>query len=73
MWDKLSAYERQMLASPDQQLSLTDPDSCSMSTSGRGSAERLASENAILRRRDAPAFSHGQDPELNSQTSIHQR
>jgi len=36
--DKLSAYERQMLASPDQQISLTDPDSRSMATSGRGSA-----------------------------------
>jgi transposase len=35
--DKLSAYEMQMLASPDQQISLTDPDSRSMATSGRGS------------------------------------
>ena len=35
--DKLSAYERQMLASSDQQISLTDPDSRSMATSGRGS------------------------------------
>ena len=35
--DKLSAYERQMVASPDQQISLTDPDSRSMATSGRGS------------------------------------
>jgi transposase len=34
---KLAAYERQMLASPDQQVSLTDPDSRSMATSGRGS------------------------------------
>jgi hypothetical protein len=34
---KLSAYERQMLASPDQQISLTDPDSRSLATSGRGS------------------------------------
>ena len=31
------AYERKMLASPDQQISLTDPDSRSMATSGRGS------------------------------------
>ena len=29
--------EKQMLASPDQQISLTDPDSRSMATSGRGS------------------------------------
>ena len=35
--EKLAAYERQMLASPDQQISLTDPDSRSMATSGRGS------------------------------------
>src|SRR5499427_1060778 len=35
--DKLAAIEKQMLASPDQQLSLTDPDSRSMATSGRGS------------------------------------
>ena len=34
---KLEAYEKQMLASPDQQVSLTDPDSRSMATSGRGS------------------------------------
>ena len=35
--DKLAAIERQVLASPDQQISLTDPDSRSMATSGRGS------------------------------------
>jgi len=34
---KLEAYEKQMLASPDQQISLTDPDCRSMATSGRGS------------------------------------
>ena len=34
---KLAIYEEQMLASPDQQISLTDPDSRSMATSGRGS------------------------------------
>jgi hypothetical protein len=34
---KLAAYEKQMLASPDSQISLTDPDSRSMATSGRGS------------------------------------
>jgi transposase len=34
---KLDVYEKQMLTSPDQQLSLTDPDSRSMATSGRGS------------------------------------
>jgi transposase len=35
--DRLKAVERAMLASPDQQISLTDPDSRSMATSGRGS------------------------------------
>jgi hypothetical protein len=34
---RLEAYETLMLASPDQQISLTDPDSRSMATSGRGS------------------------------------
>src|SRR5687768_15545760 len=34
---KLAIIEAQMLASPDQQVSLTDPDSRSMATSGRGS------------------------------------
>ena len=34
---KLDAYEKEMLASPDQQISLTDPDCRSMATSGRGS------------------------------------
>jgi transposase len=35
--EKLAAIERQVLASPDQQISLTDPDCRSMATSGRGS------------------------------------
>ena len=34
---RLAAMEKRMLASPDQQISLTDPDSRSMATSGRGS------------------------------------
>jgi transposase len=34
---RLEAYEKKMLASPDQQISLTDPDSRSMATSARGS------------------------------------
>jgi hypothetical protein len=33
----LKAIEKEMLASPDQQISLTDPDARSMATSGRGS------------------------------------
>lgn len=35
--EKLDAIEVQMLASPDEQISLTDPDSRSIATSGRGS------------------------------------
>ena len=35
--ERLKAIERAMLASSDQQISLTDPDSRSMATSGRGS------------------------------------
>jgi transposase len=34
---RLKAIEKAMLASPDQQISLTDPDARSMATSGRGS------------------------------------
>jgi transposase len=34
---RLAEIEKQMLVSPDQQISLTDPDSRSMATSGRGS------------------------------------
>ena len=34
---RLAAMEKLILASPDQQISLTDPDSRSMATSGRGS------------------------------------
>src|SRR5260221_7705512 len=36
---RLAAMEKLMLASPDQQISLTDPDSRSMATSGPGSGE----------------------------------
>src|SRR5215831_15762398 len=32
----MRGVEKQVLASPDQQISLTDPDSRSMATSGRG-------------------------------------
>ncbi|MCO0637998.1 transposase, partial [Lutimaribacter sp. EGI FJ00014] len=34
---RLKGIEKEMLATPDQQISLTDPDSRSMATSGRGS------------------------------------
>jgi hypothetical protein len=39
VWDqqRIHALEAQMLATPDQQISLTDPDARSMATSGRGS------------------------------------
>jgi hypothetical protein len=35
--EKLAAIEKQVLAAPDQQISLTGPDSRSMATSGRDS------------------------------------
>jgi hypothetical protein len=35
---RLDGLEARMLAAPDQQISLTDPDSRSMATSGRGQA-----------------------------------
>ena len=35
--ERLTALEAQMLAAPDEQISLTDPDARSMATSGRGS------------------------------------
>jgi hypothetical protein len=34
---RLAAIEKALLASPDKQISLTDPDCRSMATSGRGS------------------------------------
>ena len=34
---RLKALEARMLATPDQQISLVDPDARSMATSGRGS------------------------------------
>ena len=34
---RLKALEAEMLATPDKQISLTDPDSRSMATSARGS------------------------------------
>ena len=34
---RLAVLEVDMLAAPDQQISLTDPDARSMATSGRGS------------------------------------
>jgi hypothetical protein len=51
----LAAMEKLMLASPDQQISLTDPDSRSMATSGRGSGALLragVSEGLAEARRD---------------------
>jgi hypothetical protein len=35
---RLERIKVEMLATPDQQISLTDPDARSMATSGRGSA-----------------------------------
>ena len=44
---KLAVYEKQMVASPDQQISLTDPDSRSMATSGRGSGQTDANDPSL--------------------------
>ena len=46
---KLAAYERQMLATSDQQISLTDPDSRSMATSGSSATgqHRLTGEGCF--------------------------
>jgi hypothetical protein len=53
--EKLQAIEKQVLASPDKQISLTDPDSRSMATSGRGSGvvgynvqTAVATENHLI-------------------------
>ena len=35
--ERLARLDAQMMASPDHQISLTDPDARSMATSGRGS------------------------------------
>jgi len=54
---KLEAYERQMLASPDLQISLTDPDCRSMATSGRGSgvgSQKAYDRGNIVRRAKSP-------------------
>ena len=59
---KLAVYEKQMLASPDQQISLTDPDSRSMATSGPRSG------GAGLRPEAAAAL--GVDPSLVFKTLV---
>ena len=43
---RLAAIEKALLASPDKQISLTDPDSRSMATSGRGSG--MVGYNCLL-------------------------
>jgi transposase len=48
---RLEALKTQMLATPDQQISLTDPDARSMATSGRWEHEHLL--EAVQRRLDA--------------------
>ena len=51
-WPSSRLIEKRMLASPDQQVSLTDPDSRSMATSGRGSA----SSATTCRSRSTPSI-----------------
>jgi transposase len=51
--EKLKAYEAAMFASPDGQISLTDPDARSMATSGRGSG--VVGYNVMCRSRWRPS------------------
>ena len=51
---KLEAIEKQVLASPDKQISLTDPDSRSMATSGRGSGVVGYNVQTAVRHREPP-------------------
>jgi hypothetical protein len=44
---RLEILKVEMLATPDQQISLTDPDSRSMATSGRGSQASLATTSRL--------------------------
>jgi hypothetical protein len=47
---RLETLEARMLATPDHQISLTDPDSRSMATSGRGSGEGVVAYLDLLRK-----------------------
>ena len=47
--ERLKVLEARMLAAPDQQISLTDPDSRSMATSGRGSTASSAATTSKSR------------------------
>ena len=53
---RLKVLEAEMLASPDEQISLTDPDSRSMATSGRGSGAARAWSATTSRRRWKPSI-----------------
>jgi hypothetical protein len=45
---RLDGFEARMLAASDQQVSLTDPDSRSMATSGRGSGLRVVVDTSTI-------------------------
>jgi transposase len=55
---RLAAMEQLMLASPDQQISLTDPDSRSMATNGRGSGVVGYNVQVAVAERDLTAGQH---------------
>jgi transposase len=70
---RLKAIEKEMLASPDQQISLTDPDSRSMATSGRGSG--VVGYNVQVERggrQDAAPLLDDGMPALPAQISVYQ-
>jgi hypothetical protein len=68
---RLAAMEKLMLASPNQQISLTDPDSRSMATGGRGSGVvgynvqvAVDTKHHLIVMHDAPDPSHRSLPQL---------
>jgi len=67
---KLAVYEKRMLASPDQQISLTDPDSRSMATSGpRFRRRRLQRAGRRRYRASSDRGARGNEQRLRSGTT----
>jgi hypothetical protein len=58
--ERLDGLEAQMLASPDRQISLTDPDARSMSSSGRGSDGEPILDERLPEMSDQGAMHTGQ-------------
>jgi transposase len=66
---KLAVYEKQMLASPDQQISLTDRDSRSMATSPRIRRRRLQRAGRRRYRASSDCGARGNEQRLRSGTT----